>query len=395
MKKLQQSSMLVLAIMLMMTMVFTSVGVSTANAAGGAMQTVELDIRNAGFEEDLVGTDIPGWKPWWKPYENAYYEVTTERAYSGTHSVKFTDTSTTQGAILQSDPLPVTPGVEYTASAMMYLEDPTVAASFLLRFYDENDKQVGESLFHYRNPKGEWFKAEVKGVAPANAKYASVFPSLSNFFTAVAYYDDFKVTYQQEGMSLALQAPTYAVQGQSLTVKLAVDQAKDLYAADMILGYDPAALEVSQVELDADFLNGHEGFLTWQDQGGKLRIVASQLQDHSVSGNKAVVKVTFKVLSNSGNTTLAIHSGSTIASSKAATDADLIRLTSDVKARVSIMQDEADLNRDGVVNLADLVLISKNIDRALDSSIQHYDLNGDGKIDITDVGLVALKVMKN
>ena len=395
MKKRLDVSKRLLLFTLTLMLLSAVIGLPSASAAG-VMETVEVNIPNAGFEEELEDTTIPGWTPLWAPYPQSYYEVTTERAYSGSHSVKFTDTSTAQGSILQSAQLPVIPGVEYTASAMMYLEDSTVAATLLLRFFDKDNKQVGgDSLFHYRTPKNQWFKAEVKGVAPDQAVYARVFPSLSNFFTAVAYYDDFKLTYQREAMSLSLQAPAYVVAEQTLTAKVAVSQASDLYAADLVLAYDTSALEVIDVELDPAFTNGEQAFLSWQDEGGQIRIIVSQLMDHSVSGDKGVVNVTFRVLKGSDSTTLTIRSGAVLAPYSAVNDADLIRMTSDIKARTLIVQEAEDLNRDGVVNLVDLLLISKSVDRAITEDIQHYDLNGDGRLDITDVGLIALKVMKN
>jgi len=196
-------------------------------------------------------------------------------------------------------------------------------------------------------------------------------------------------------MSLSLQAPAYVVAEQTLTAKVAVSQASDLYAADLVLAYDTSALEVIDVELDPAFTNGEQAFLSWQDEGGQIRIIVSQLMDHSVSGDKGVVNVTFRVLKGSDSTTLTIRSGAVLAPYSAVNDADLIRMTSDIKARTLIVQEAEDLNRDGVVNLVDLLLISKSVDRAITEDIQHYDLNGDGRLDITDVGLIALKVMKN
>lgn len=395
MKLLRQGLIIFTAFILLMTTVLTVSDISTADAASG-FQTKEIEIPNAGFEEEVIDSVIPGWKPLWQPYEDAYYEVTTDRAFSGKSSVRFRDTSTTKGAIIQSALLPVKPGTEYTASAMMYLEEPTVAATLLLRFFDEDGKQVGtDTLFHYRSPKNEWFKGEVKGIAPENAKYASVFASLSNFFTAVAYYDDFKLTYEQQDMSLSLLAPASTTKDKPVTVNISVNDAVNLYAADLSLTYDTKALKVTAVELDPKFEDGQEAFLTWKDQNGKLRIIASQLKNHSLNGNKTIANITFQVLDQTGNTTLTIQRGSILAPVNAQVDQDLVLLPSDVKARITIMDSEEDLNRDGVVNLVDLLLIGKNVDKKPDGDIQHYDLNGDGSIDITDVGLVALKVMKN
>lgn len=383
------------AFVLIICSAFTFMEVSKVDAAAG-FQIKEVKIPNAGFEEEVTNSIIPGWTPLWKPYEDAYYEITTDRAYSGKQSVRFKDTSTTRGAILQSATLPVTPGIEYTASAMMYLEEPTVAATLLLRFYDENNKQVGaDSLFHYRTPKNEWFKAEIKGLAPANAKYASVFASLSNFFTAVAYYDDFKLTYEQKDMNVALQAPSTTTKGTSITVKVGVSDAVDLYAADLNLIYDPNVLKVTGVAIDPEFEHDQKAFLTWKAKDGRLRIITSQLQNQVVNGNKGIANVTFQVLDQTGNTTLTIEQGSILAPAHAQKDDELVHLLNDVKARMTILDSMEDLNRDGVVNLVDLLLIAKKLDEKPAGSILHYDLNGDGTIDVTDLGLVAHIVLRN
>lgn len=399
MKILRQGLTLFTAFLLVMTAMLAVPGNPRISAAEG-YRTIEVEIPNAGFEEGTAGKwsdiQIPGWKPLWEPYAEAYYEVTTQRAYSGKQSVKFTDTSTSKGAVIHSASLPVIPGKEYTASAMMFLEEPTVAASLMMRFFDESGKQVGtDALFHYRTPKNEWFKAEVKGVAPANAKYALVYASLSNFFTAVAYYDDFKLTYEQKDMSLALKAPATAVKGKTATVKITATDALNLYAADLSLTYDQAALKVASVELDPAFKDGKEAFLTWKDQDGKLRMIASHLQNHSVSGNKDMLVITFEVLASGGSTNLAIQRGSVLAPESAKTGQDVFTLPADIKARITITDSSEDLNHDGVVNLVDLLLIGKKVDQKPEGAIQHYDLNGDGKIDVTDVALVALKVSKN
>lgn len=395
MKQLRQGIVWFTAFILMMSSAIAFMEVRDVDAAAG-FQIKEVKIPNAGFEEEVTNSVIPGWTPLWKPYEDAYYEITTDRAYSGKQSVRFKDTSTTKGAILQSAALPVKPGIEYTASAMMYLEEPTVAATLLLRFYDENNKQVGtDSLFHYRTPKNEWFKAEIKGLAPANAKYASVFASLSNFFTAVAYYDDFKLTYEQKDMNATLQAPATTTKGTSVTVKVGVSDAVDLYAADLNLIYDPNVLKVTGVAVDPEFEHDQKAFLTWKAKDGRLRIITSQLQNQVVSGNKGIANVTFQVLDQTGNTTLTIEQGSILAPAHAQTDDELVHLLNDVKARMTILDSMEDLNRDGVVNLVDLLLIAKKLYEKPAGSILHYDLNGDGNIDFTDLGLVAHIVLKN
>lgn len=362
----------------------------------GSPITVEVPIPNAGFE-DPVGSDglIPGWRQWWVPTENAKYELTTEKKYAGNYSVKIIDSVENAGVILESDKLAVKAGVEYNASVMLYMEDPTTAASLLLRFYDVNDKQIGaEGLFHFRSPKNEWFQGDVKAIAPDNVSYARVFASVSNFFKAVAYYDDFKLTYQQEGMTPSLVAPDNVVKNQSFTAQLGANHAVNLNAAKLSLAYDTSALEILDVTIHPDFTSSQAGSITWTNENGLLTIQAAQPGNNVVSGNVGIANVEFKVLNKPGNTVLSLKSSSILTSINGGNSSS-VTFTSDVKARMTIMLSLEDVNHDGVVSLLDLLLVAKNVDKALDSTTKNYDVNGDGKLDAVDVTLLAQSLADN
>ena|GEM_PF-1368131 len=360
----------------------------------GAKITVEVPIPNFGFEKGLsVDGSIPDWSQWWEPSDKAFYELTTARAKTGSYSLKITDSVEDKGVILQSDKLPVTAGIEYTAKAQMYLEDGTTAASLLLRFYDADDKQIGpEGLFHFRSPMNQWFEADVKAVAPEGVSYARVFASVSNFFKAVAYYDDFKLTYEKDPMMLAIAAPAYAAKGQTVNVGLGVNDAIDLNKAQLEMGYDPNAIEIVEVTAHPDFANGKAVDLSWSANNGVLTVQAAHKNNNAASGSIGVVNVKVKVLDVIGNTIISLKNTSQLISvTNGVTTTTSFK--SDVKARLTIQQHVHDLNHDDAVDLIDLLTIAKNAGKPIDSSTQHFDLNSDGRIDEADVELLAQILM--
>lgn len=116
--------------------------------------------------------------------------------------MKIKDTAQNETVFVQSDPIPVSAGVEYTATVEMYLEDGS--ASFFVRYFDNAGKQVGKdvdgvNIIHVRGGHKQWQTVRATVEAPENAAYAKLFAGASNFFTTSgAYYDDFKLTYERE-----------------------------------------------------------------------------------------------------------------------------------------------------------------------------------------------------
>lgn len=165
-------------------------------------ETVPVSFENQGFEEKGEGNNIPGWSSLFGLSGNVSYGVTDEKAKTGDYSLKIKDAAQNETVFVQSDPIPVTAGVEYTGTVEMYLEDGS--ASFFIRYFDQAGKQVGKdadgvNIIHVRGGHKQWQTVSAKVVAPENTAYARLFAGASNFFTTSgAYYDDFKLTYERE-----------------------------------------------------------------------------------------------------------------------------------------------------------------------------------------------------
>ncbi|MFD0710495.1 dockerin type I domain-containing protein [Paenibacillus sp. GCM10027626] len=360
-------------------------------ASDGFKEVVSIPVPNAGFERNLMsdGT-IQGWRAWSAPTATAKYERSSQKVYAGKYSLKITDLADDQDVVLESMPLAVKPGVAYTASAMMNIEDPdTTGATLLLRFFNEQNVRVGEDVLqHYRAPINEWYKAEVKGLAPADTKYAKVFALVNRYNKGIVYYDDFMFTYERELMKLDIAVPENVVKNQTFTVQLGAENAAFLTGADLKLAFDAQAFEFVEAAVHPDFGTNENTTLTSNVTDGVLAIQATRKGNEVVNGNIGIVNVTFKVKGNKGNTILALKAGSILKTYKDGA-VESKTFPNDLRARISIMEYMEDVNHDGVVNLVDLLLVAKHVEAELDSETKYYDLNGDGKIDIVDVGLLA------
>ncbi|MET3695964.1 hypothetical protein SAMN05877753_102504 [Bacillus oleivorans] len=166
------------------------------------IETVEVPIDNAGFEESVENGEIPDWSSLFGEFSaNVSYQISNERSFSGNHSLKVVDTSQSETVFAQSDFIPITAGIEYTASAKLFSDDGSV--SFFLRYFDENGIQVGSdvdgvNIIHIRGGHKEWQTVHATVTAPEGAKYARIFLGASNYFTTNgAYFDDITFTYNR------------------------------------------------------------------------------------------------------------------------------------------------------------------------------------------------------
>lgn len=165
-------------------------------------EIIFLPVPNASFEEEVSDGKIPGWSSLFGAFtENAYFKISDERSKTGNFSLKVIDTSQEETVFAQSDPIPVEAGIEYTVSSELFLEDGS--ASFLIRFFDEQGKQVGSdqdgvNIIHIRGGHKEWQTVKAKVVAPEGAKFARIFLGASKYFTTSgAYFDDVSLTYEK------------------------------------------------------------------------------------------------------------------------------------------------------------------------------------------------------
>ncbi|WP_339296386.1 hypothetical protein MKY82_14350 [Paenibacillus sp. FSL W7-1279] len=147
-----------------------------------------VPVTNPGFEEELKG-----WGPLFAPGNGYRYDRSTERSFTGTHSLKITDTLRTASVAVQSDPIPVIPGEEYTAGMNLYIESGQ--PGFMFRFFDSNNATISTLETHLDESRlAQWQKVTLRGKAPANAAYAKLIAVTSRYNVATAYYDDFFVT---------------------------------------------------------------------------------------------------------------------------------------------------------------------------------------------------------
>ncbi|PYI52148.1 hypothetical protein [Paenibacillus flagellatus] len=153
---------------------------------------VPVPVANAGFEQPLAGSAIPGWSPLFATGNGYGYETSGERSFSGTKSLKTVDTLRTASVAVQSDKIPVTPGEEYVAGVHLYIESGQ--PGFMFRYFDKNNATLSTLEIHLDESRlAQWQEVTLRGKAPANAAYARLIAVTSRYNVATAYYDDFYV----------------------------------------------------------------------------------------------------------------------------------------------------------------------------------------------------------
>ncbi|GGF85963.1 cohesin domain-containing protein [Paenibacillus aceti] len=364
--------------------------------------TVE-PLFNSGFEQP-VNTDgtIPGWSMFFAPNEATSYEITQDVRYYGNSSLKLVDKSNTLPIYMQSDERPITPGYEYNASAMIYIA-PNAGnaggASLVLRFYDEAGKQVntdkdGENIVHLRQV-GVWTRVTVKGVAPANAAYARVAASISNYFTAEsgAFYDDFTLTSPQEQKvpgALHLQMPTGILASQTLEAKVMLSRAVDVQTASGSLAYDPMVLEAIDVAVADDFNEEGLTLVEWSlDEPGVLTFAVAKPEGASVSEDKQVLNITFKVLSEVEKVDVTLLQGAGVQDTEGVQN-NKIYVSSEAESVSSyVRRASMDVNGDGRIDLYDVMAVAKLTGQMVTNDNWKFDVNHDGRIDQADVEMLT------
>lgn len=151
---------------------------------------IPVPVRNAGLEDNLINGVIPGWTSLFTTGTDYRYEISGERSFSGSKSLKITDKLRTASVAVQSDKIPVKPGEEYQAGVNLYIESGQ--PGFMFRFFDKNNATISTLEIHLDESRlAQWQKVILKGKAPANAAYASLIAVTSRYNISSAYYDDF------------------------------------------------------------------------------------------------------------------------------------------------------------------------------------------------------------
>lgn len=362
---------------------------------------------NHGFEEPL-NTDgtIPGWSMFFAPNEGTSHAITQDVRYYGNSSLKLVDKSNSLPIYLQSDPRLVTPGFQYNGSAMIYIAPNAgnaAGASLVLRFYDADGKQVntdkdGENIVHLRKV-GEWTRVTVTGIAPPNAKHARIAASISNYFTAEsgAFYDDFTLTSPQEEKApgtLHLQMPTGVLGSQSLEAKVMLSRGIDVQTASGSLAYDPAVLEVAGVAVANDFNAGGAAALHWSiEETGILKFDVSKPAGSTISGDKQVLNVTFKLLGEAEKVDVMLLQGSGVQDADGVENNKIYVSAEDERSSTSIRRASLDVNGDGKIDLYDVMAVAKLTGQMVTNENWKFDINNDGRIDQADVEMLTNAIL--
>lgn len=148
-------------------------GLVPASPAIAAESSAPPVVRNAGFEEQPPGSAIPGWTQTFGVGDSGMsFGITSAQAYEGTNSLLLDDTNAAKALGLESDPFAVVPGASYSASAMMKVENGSMA--IYIRFFDASGVKVGESSSFITQTNGGWTKNATSTVVPANAATGTV-----------------------------------------------------------------------------------------------------------------------------------------------------------------------------------------------------------------------------
>lgn len=167
-----------------------AVGMATAGilapSGAAAVAVTNPVIANAGFEAPVVDGVIPGWKQTFG--STPAFTVVDAPAHSGAHSVRMTDTSTTESDGLQSDNFAVSAGESYrfTAAVNIHSGLPMLYAYF----YNSAGTQLDSASVSIRGTQDTWVTAALSASAPAGATQAAILLYSAVGGTTTAYFDD-------------------------------------------------------------------------------------------------------------------------------------------------------------------------------------------------------------
>ncbi|MGF9696624.1 hypothetical protein [Paenibacillus sp. MABNR03] len=157
---------------------------------------VPLPVNNAGVELVPDGNGkLPGWTSMFATSGDAHFERSGDKRYAGDYSLKTTDLIRTASVAVQSDPIAVSPGGEYTASTQIYIESGQ--PGFMFRFYNAEGQSLSTLETHLDESRlHQWQKVTLRGTAPEGTAYARLIAVTSRYNISTAYYDDFSVTFK-------------------------------------------------------------------------------------------------------------------------------------------------------------------------------------------------------
>ncbi|WP_418037726.1 hypothetical protein [Paenibacillus xylanilyticus] len=152
-----------------------------------------LPVNNAGLEQPEESGKLPGWTSLFATSRDVYFERSSNKRYAGDYSLKTTDLVRTASVAGQSDPIPLVPGEEYTASTQIYIESGQ--PGFMFRFYNAEGQSLSTLETHLDESRlHQWQKVTLRGTAPEGTAYGRLIAVTSRYNVSTAYYDNFSVT---------------------------------------------------------------------------------------------------------------------------------------------------------------------------------------------------------
>ena len=176
--------------------------------------------------------------------------------------------------------------------------------------------------------------------------------------------------------------------GDTFTLDLSTENVFDLAGWQFDIAFDPAVLEVAEVN-EGDFLKtgGETTFFqkgTIDNSTGKItKLSSARLSEDGVSGTGTLLSVTFTA-KTAGRTQLKLVNFQLAAITGVSIPAGPHEVIITVERQLAT----GDVNRDEQVNILDMVLVARHFGKTVppDSDV---DLNGDGVVNIQDLIIVA------
>ncbi|MNI36797.1 hypothetical protein D3C73_908620 [compost metagenome] len=185
--------------------------------------------------------------------------------------------------------------------------------------------------------------------------------------------------------------PGAGIVGNPLEVKIKADQTNELYAAKILLQYDPKYFKVQSVTSE---IAVNQGFFNWKDMNGQLTLVATKTGGGHFQDGDTLAHVVLVPKGEIGSTALSILKESELVKSDADLTGQIYHPNETVTRSYEILQYEIeDVNQNGMINEIDIIEVAKRIGKPA-GEFKQYDVNRDGTIDIKDMALIALIILK-
>ncbi len=218
-------------------------------------------------------------------------------------------------------------------------------------------------------------------------------------FASVAELNVFQVKTAANGPAAKLTPDGQASSGQPFKVDFGVDgMPEHIFAVDASLQYDSEHMSFVSAE---SLIPGVNIVDTKSGEPGKIRmIIASEGADHELSGNQALVAVTFLAKENSETVTVHLTASDIVLGDANGHETQ----ASNTSAQIQIAAGNpggmpGDVNGDGKVSIGDLAILAAQYGKDASSpnwnAIKHLDLDGSGSIDIADLAMVAKKIVQD